>query len=220
MNLLSKLKGYFADDNGTWLKIYIPGVDLQEKILKKEIQHLEIRFDDGRHISNEQRKKIYATVKDICEYTGYLPEEQKEWLKYLHIARTGCDYFSLSNCSMDTAREYINTIIDYCLENGIQLQDSIINRTDDINHTLYKCIKTKTCCICGKKADIHHCEGSRIGMGGNRRRVDHKERYLIALCRIHHNKCHDDEFRFMKEHHVYGIKISDMEGIEVIEDEA
>ena len=54
-------------------------------------------------------------VRDISEYTGYLPEEQKEWLKYLHIERTGCQYFSLSTCSITTAREYINTILDLSL---------------------------------------------------------------------------------------------------------
>ncbi|MFQ9151616.1 MAG: putative HNHc nuclease [Blautia sp.] len=56
------------------------------------------------NISIEQRKKAYATIRDISDYTGYLPEVQKEWLKYLHIANTGCRYFSLSDCSMDTAR--------------------------------------------------------------------------------------------------------------------
>ena len=37
------------------------------------------------------------TIRDISDYTGYLPEVQKEWLKYLHIAKTGCEYFLLSD---------------------------------------------------------------------------------------------------------------------------
>lgn len=133
--------------------ISVPIKGLGEVLSKKKIKDAEIRLDDGRHISADQRKKAYATIRDIASYTGYLPEEQKEWLKYLHIVKTGCGYFSLADCSMDTAREFINTILEYAVENGIPLTDNAVERTDDINRYLYFCIKHKKCAICGRDGE-------------------------------------------------------------------
>lgn len=110
MNAFVRIEKYKDTDKGTDLIISVPIKGLGEVLSKKKIKDAEIRLDDGRHISAEQRKKAYATIRDIASYTGYLPEEQKEWLKYLHIVKTGCGYFSLADCSMDTAREFINTI--------------------------------------------------------------------------------------------------------------
>ena len=87
--------------DGTDLLITIPQKKLGSLFMRKGIRNAEIRFDDGRHISVEQRKKAYATIRDIADWTGYLPEEMKEILKYQHMIKTGDEYFSLSNCSMD-----------------------------------------------------------------------------------------------------------------------
>jgi hypothetical protein len=207
---LAKLTGYRIDQDGTELRMFIPNVNLQEPIEAKKMRNAGVWLDDGRHISAEQRKKAYATIADISLYTGYLPEEAKEWLKYLHIARTGCNYFSLSTCSMDTAREFINTLMEFTLEHGVILEDLGVNRTDDVSKYLYYCIKHRKCAVCGREnSDIHHCEGSRVGMGNNRNRVDNSNRLLISLCREHHTICHSDELRFFKENHVYGIVYND-----------
>ena len=37
-----------------------------------------MRIDDGRRISSDQRKKIYALIKDIADHTGHHPEYLKE----------------------------------------------------------------------------------------------------------------------------------------------
>ena len=76
-----------------------------------------MRYDDGRHISAEQRKKIYATIADIASYTGNAPEMEKALQKFFYIERYGAEYFSLSNCSVSEAREFINYLIDFCFEN-------------------------------------------------------------------------------------------------------
>lgn len=207
---LAKLTGYRIYQDGTELKVFIPNVNLQEPIESKKMRSAGIWLDDGRHISAEQRKKTYATIADISRYTGYLPEEAKEWLKYIHIARTGCSYFSLSTCSMDTAREFINTLMEFALEHGVILEDLGVNRTDDVSKYLYYCIKHRKCAVCGQSnGDIHHCEGSRVGMGNNRNKVVNTKRKLICLCREHHTICHNDEFSFMEKNHVYGIECND-----------
>ena len=146
-----KIKGYRYGDSGTELLVTVPGRQMGAVLEGKRIRRAELRLDDGRSISAEQRKKAYATIRDISEYTGYLPEEQKEWLKYLHICRTGSRYFHLSDCSMDTAREFINTMLDYALENGIPLSENAVDRTDDIDRYLYACLVHKKCAVCGRK---------------------------------------------------------------------
>lgn len=208
MHTVVDLNKFKETQHGTDIMITVPGLRIGNMLQEKHIQKAEIRFDDGRHISVEQRKKAYAIIKDISDYTGYLPEEQKEWLKYLHICRTGDDYFSLSNCSMDTAREFINTILEYAIEQGIPLSDNAIERTDDIGRYLYFCIKTRKCAICGKPGEIHHED--TIGMGNDRRKADDSSYRKICLCRYHHSIAHQKGVEdFQKMYKVYGIIVKE-----------
>lgn len=203
----AKITGYKPTQEGTYLQVFIPDRNLMEPIVEKQIRTCTIWLDDGRHISAAQRKKAYATIADISAFTGYLAEEAKEWLKYLYIIRTGGKYFSLSSCSMDTAREFINVILDYALEMGIPLMDFAGNRTDDIGHYLYACLKFKKCAICGREGEIHHVDA--IGMGNDRRYVDDSEHRKICLCRKHHIRAHAIGMTaFEDKYHVYGIKFT------------
>lgn len=209
MHKLINLLKYKESENGSYLTVFIPDCFIKEILEKKKITQAEIRFDDGRSISAEQRRKAYATIRDISDYTGYMPEEQKEWLKYLHIERTGCDHFSLSNCTMDTAREFINTILEYALEMGIPLSEEGINRADDIGKYLYFCIKHKKCAICGKNGEIHHEDA--IGMGNDRKVIDDSNHKKICLCRGHHTIAHQMGVdRFQKMYKVYGIVVKEI----------
>lgn len=204
MRTYAEMRQVRETDSGTDILIHIPDKHLERMLIEKHIRDAEIRFNDGRHITADQRKKAYATIRDIADWSGYPPEEAKEWLKYLHISNTGDDYFSLSGCSMDTAREFINTILDYAIEEGIPLSDLGIERADDVDHYLYACIKSKKCCVCGRSGEVHHVD--RIGMGNDRRKVDDRNYKKMCLCRAHHTMCHDmGQTRFNQMHHVYGI---------------
>ncbi|MDB2011718.1 putative HNHc nuclease [[Clostridium] symbiosum] len=204
MNYFTDITGYRAAGEGVDLLVHLPQ-DIRYLIKRQNIRHAEVILDDGRHISIDQRKKIYATLRDISEYIGDPPEATKEWMKYGYIERTGSDYFSLSNCSMTTAREFINFLMDVCLQSGIILTESGLKRTDDINAYLIQCIRHKRCCICGRPADIHHVDA--IGMGNDRRNFDDSENDIIALCREHHTQAHSlGNVRFMERYKVYGIK--------------
>ena len=208
MHEVVTLDKYREVDNGTEIIIRIPDKKIGEFLSQKCIKKAEMRFDDGRIISIEQRKKAYATIRDIADYTGYLPEEQKEWLKYLYIQKTGDDYISLSDCSMDQAREFINVILEYAIESGIQLSEQAINRTDDIGKYLYFCIKHKKCSICGQDGEIHHEDA--IGMGNDRKTIDDSNYKKICLCRKHHTIAHQMGVeRFTKMYKVYGIIVKE-----------
>lgn len=209
MHAIVKINQYRERKDGTDLVVSVPDLKLGDMFQRKKIRNAEIRFDDGRHISAEQRKKAYATIRDISDWTGYLPEEMKEILKYQHMMRTGDAYFSLSNCSMDTAREFINTILEFALENGIPLSDNAIERTDDIGRYLYYCLLHKKCAICGKDGEIHHEDA--IGMGNDRTKVDDSSYKKICLCREHHTLAHSlGVIRFREMYKVYGIVVKDL----------
>ena len=202
----AKLKAYKVTQDGTELKIFVPNRNLQNEIIDGRVRTCEIRLEDNRKISYEQRKKAYACIADISKYTGYQPEQAKELMKYLYIIRTGGEYFSLSNCSMETAKEFINVLLDYIIENGIQMDESGVDRSEDIDHYLWKCLEQRVCAVCGKHfSDRHHISGSRIGMGNNRNKISNAGRKMICLCREHHNICHKDEVGFFKRYHIYGV---------------
>ena len=201
----AKLKAYKVTQDGTELKIFVPNRNLQNEIIDGRVRTCEIRLEDNRKISYEQRKKAYACIADISKYTGYQPEQAKELMKYLYIIRTGGEYFSLSNCSMETAKEFINVLLDYIIENGIQMDESGVDRSEDIDHYLWKCLRERKCCVCGRIADLHHVKA--IGRGSNRKHFDHSNLMKMALCRNHHTESHNiGQKEFMKKYKVYGIK--------------
>ena len=208
MYAIATLNQYRETEKGTEILITVPEKNIGEILVDKHIKKAEIRFDDGRSISAEQRKMAYATIRDIADYTGYLPEEQKEWLKYLYIAKTGGNYLSLSDCTMDEAREFINVILEYAVENGVQLTEQAIKRTEDIGKYLYFCIKHRKCAVCGLQGEIHHEDA--IGMGNDRRTLDDRKHKKICLCRTHHTIAHQMGVdRFQKAYKIYGIKVED-----------
>lgn len=177
---------------------------LYEYIMSKRVRDAEIRLDDGRRITALQRRKAYATIRDIALHTGYMPEEAKEVMKYHYIVKTGRDYFSFADCSIETARIFINVLIDYALREGIQVHGNLIDNTDDIHAYLACCIVHKKCCICGQAGEIHHED--TIGMGADRTETDDSEKKIICLCRKHHTMAHSlGKERFFKMYHVYGI---------------
>lgn len=178
-------------------------LDTKDAAIKRQ-QSITLYLDDDKEITGQQRKKIYATLRDIALYTGYLPDEIKQIMKYEHVIRTGCKLFSLADCSMDTAREFINTLIDFCLQYGVPVQDTMLSRTDDVGTYLHQCLKHRKCCICGRPGEIHHWDA--IGMGKDRRTYDDSQNRKMCLCRTHHTIAHQKGVvDFQNSYHVYGI---------------
>lgn len=64
MHALAEIVKSVEKDGDTWLVVRLPKSRLKEEIDSKIITNTEMRFDDGRHISNLQRKKAYATIRD------------------------------------------------------------------------------------------------------------------------------------------------------------
>lgn len=199
------IKGYLSAYDGETLTIVAPFPD--GYILdKRQITECEIILDDGRHISADQRKKIYATFNDISMWTGNTSEEIKAHMKYEFIARYGYPYFSLSNTDMTTAREFLQFLIEFCVENDIACSDNLINRAPDIARYIYCCLINKKCCICGKKTVLHHVD--HVGSGRNRKEINHIGMRAEPLCPIHHTEVHNmAQSEFDSKYKIFGIKI-------------
>lgn len=177
---------------------------------KRHIDTVEIIITDGRHISADQRKKIYATIRDIALYTGHEVEELKSIFKADYIAKTGESWFSLANVDMTTANAFLQHLIDFCLTWGISTNESYRDRSPDVNRYLYMCLATRTCSICGKKADVHHSGEDRVGMGRNRLKISHLGLMAVALCRVHHTEIHTmPEAEFFAKYHIWPIKLDE-----------
>ncbi|WP_077369696.1 putative HNHc nuclease [Anaerosalibacter sp. Marseille-P3206] len=207
MQYFSQIKGIRETEKGTDLIVHVPGEQIQKEIVRYRngsVINSEIRIDDNRTITADQRKKIYATIKDIANYLGDWPEYYKEFLKFNFCMEKGIDYFSLSDCSIEVARDFITYLIDFILANDIPLTDEALKRTDDIDRYLWSCIKYKRCAICGRKGETHHWDA--IGMGNDRRTLDDSLKRKIQLCRIHHTEIRKiGKESFGKKYHVYGV---------------
>lgn len=167
----------------------------------------EIIFDDNRRLSSLQRKKAHALLADFARWSGDDPEYVKLWLKYYFIADTGNEYFSLSDCSVTTARLFINYLIEFAFKWNIPFRQKGMALQDDINKYLWLCIKYRKCAICGKYGEIHHIQA--VGAGRDRKHIDHSHHDLICLCREHHNEAHQLGVNtFKQKYQVDGIKLS------------
>lgn len=190
MHEYAEIKGYRELENGTELKVFVPK-DIREYLKKYQKGgkvESELRLDDPRYISSRQRKAIYATVNDISDWYGEVPEYLKELLKAYYMIEQDRKYFSLSNCSVTEARKFLDYLIEFALKHDISLSESGLERTDNIDRYLYMCLKHRKCAICGNKGELHHID--TIGMGNDRRTLDDSKHRKISLCRTHHTEAH------------------------------
>lgn len=210
--------GFIVDllkDGTAIIRAQIPNI---EQALRRGFLKVEIILWDGRRISPEQRRKCYALLGEIAEYTDGIRtaetvDEQKRLLKMEFMLRrmeaTERRMFSLSDCDMSTAREFITYLIDFIIANDIPTRAPLIENCDDIAAYMYACTYHRKCAVCGKVADIHHCEGSRIGAGVDRTKVHQLGREVLPLCRVHHTECHSDEAGFIKKYHLQKVKLDE-----------
>lgn len=203
-------------DGTAVIKAKIPNI---EQALRRGFLKVEIILWDGRRISPEQRRKCYALLGEIAEYTDGIRtaetvDEQKRLLKMEFMLRrmeaTERRMFSLSDCDMSTAREFITYLIDFIIANDIPTRARLIDNCDDIAAYMYACTMHRKCAVCGKAADIHHCEGSRIGAGVDREKVHQLGREVLPLCRVHHTELHAmPESEFMKKYHLQKVRLDE-----------
>jgi hypothetical protein len=184
--------------------------DAQGWCLDHEAREAEVRLDDGRSITALQRRKIYATIRDIAEWMGDTPDAVKVYFKWSFCGDEEHEDFSLSDVDRETAREFLTYLIDFCIQHGVPCSDPLWDRCEDVERYIYACIMTRTCCITGKKnAQIHHVD--RIGMGRNRDTIVQIGMLVIPLAADIHTMLHysGGEEEFYKKHHVAPIALTE-----------
>ncbi|MEQ7071807.1 putative HNHc nuclease [Enterococcus avium] len=170
----------------------------------------ELFIKDPRGFTPQQRRFVFALMQDIYIYTGEPLESLKDVFYWQFRYFTGKD-ISLSNESENTVDEVSTLselILDFIFENNIPFREGYEIPPQNTQYYFYKCVTTRTCCICGKKnADIDHFDKAL----GRRKRseVDHTEFNFAALCRTHHQEKHQIGItEFKNKHHVIGVKLN------------
>lgn len=202
----NRAAGQIVDYDGQYLTIKVK-YDNRDFILDHNVRTVEVRINDGICISAEQRKKIYATFKDIANHTGYKPEDVKDLFKVRFCRAAELEDFSLSDCEMTVATAFITYLLDFCIEHGVELSEPVTARCDDLEKIMYSCLIHKKCCICGAKADLHHYDA--IGMGADRETMHHRGHRVMALCRGHHEEFHKHSDGFCERYHVVPVMITE-----------
>lgn len=152
---------------------------------------VEIRKVDNRHITDQQRKFIFALCNDIGYYMG----ESTEWVRMLvqtyNAKLREIEVESLSTCSVAYANGLIDTIINFCIDQHIPLEGNTIKEYQYHfdEKQAYAMALQRYCVICGQRADIHHVD--HIGTKGNRNKISHLGMRALPLCRVHHMEAHN-----------------------------
>lgn len=202
------LQAYITDvAPGEGVSLFAPFPDTY-LIEKRQITEGELILDDGRTISADQRRKIYATLRDISLYTGDTAEYLKDFFKAEYVAETGGEWFSLKDVDVTTANMFLELLIEWCIRWDIPCQGNMIDRSPDVSRYLYRCLVYKRCAICGGKAELHHVDA--VGAGRNRKEILHLGMRALPLCRNHHIEIHAmGRDSFFDKYHVYGIRLDE-----------
>jgi len=171
-------------------------------------------FNDGRKISGKQRKMAYILLNLICKHHGYdkfAAQELRETLKIDYIKKSNSKWFSLSDCNMTEANNYIKYLIYFSVETGIELPVTLV-KDEHTSAFIYACLMNRKCVISGEpNADIHHCSG-KVGAGRNRRKVDNRNSEFLPLSRKYHQEAHTiGDNAFFEKYKLYGMKLNEQD---------
>ena len=186
---------------------------------KRQIKTVGVYFDDGRHMSTDQRKKIFALVNDIAAWQADDPEAIRALLTGLFCEYTQgtsfpVDYFSLSPKSpkyadMTTAKWFIEYIIHFCIHWDVPTRRPLFEYTSEQGRLMYSFVLMRKCAIGGKLgAEIHHVDA--VGMGYNRNEIIHVGMRVLPLLHEYHQEAHTiGRERFLEKYHLTPIKIDE-----------
>lgn len=158
-------------------------------------EEVRLLWQDAEEISGDQRRKIFAIIGEIADWSAHDPEylrknltkdflmanREKLWLTILSLASGG-------GCDKGTASLFIDFLIDFCLENNVPTSRPLQEYADDLEKYTYGALLHKRCLICGKKADLHHVD--QVSMGYSRNTKPQIGALVMPLCREHHSEYH------------------------------
>lgn len=205
------IKGRIKEVYEDGTAVIIAPIDVQ-RMVHRQTKECYVDYIDSRPLSDRQRRMCYALINAIAEWSGSSPAEIKESFKIEfwseHINTLADKVFSLANAPMSLVAEFQKFLINFILSNDVPLKFSLLDYVDDIRDYVYQCLIHKKCCICGKRADLHHIDA--VGMGNDRTNVEHLGREVMSLCRVHHGEYHQvGKSEFIGKYHLTGGVIAD-----------
>lgn len=205
---------YQRDNDGTY-SVVATGVELEQShidLLENGYSLIaEVEVPDNKKLSIEQRKKIFALCRDIELHWGEPVESlRKRFQSELEIMN-GYDEISLRDCSMRVARELIELIIAFMFHHQIPMRVETSKLLSGDKSMLYWATVNRNCVLCGESnADLAHHYA--IGRGANRKKMQHYDYEVLALCRRHHQEQHNIGVKSFDEKYILQdswIKVDD-----------
>lgn len=193
----------------------VSGIDWRE-VNAKATGRAVLYIEERDKITDDQRKLLFALWRDYESYTGVPLDAVESWFKYQYMLYADLDRLpSVSRGAMSKhlATDFITFTLEYYLNNGIPFMQADWYKGADVARVCYAMLVKRICFICGKEhSDIHHLNGSTIGMGNDREKVSHIGRRVVCLCREDHGKIHQGgELAFFRKHHIVPIKLTEKE---------
>ena len=165
-------------------------------------------WQDSRNRTAEQNRKAWALMTEIADFQGQEKEAtyREQALaftdKFLEILQGRL--FHLSTATVSEASAFITMLVEIIVENGIPTKEPLYQMCEDVEKYVYACLMNKKCCVCGKKADLHHVD--QVGMGYNRDTKPQLGARVLPLCRVHHNEYHTlGKTEFESRYHVVPV---------------
>lgn len=184
---------YQSNNDGTY-NVIVENVKIPHKNLD-DLQRgvgteIDVNFIDPNDISHKQRKLIFALLNDIEDWNGDPVEYRRHLLTREFMAKNDMENFSLSNCSMTEAREFIELILTFIFRYDVPIKFETSDLMKEDKDFIYMCVMKRKCVICGKPhAELAHYHA--VGSGRNRRTIDHKDNKILPLCHKHHQLQHN-----------------------------
>lgn len=204
MPSLSKRNGTYVLTNYKLSQIN----DMYLECDSNNILEVDVKLVDKRHITDQQRKFIFALCNEISYYTGQESEYVRLLMQQYNANLRGIEVESVATCDMTYANGLIDTIIGFCIDHEIPLSGEVIqdNKYRFNEKQVYMMCLKRICVICGARADIHHVD--HVGRGYNRHKISHIGKRVLPLCRIHHTEVHSvGEEKFIEMYHLTPIGV-------------
>lgn len=113
-------------------------------------------MQDIDKITEDQRKKAYALMKDFANEYGDTPENVKQMFKVLYNETIGGE-ISLSDCTRQEANDFIELILGQARELGYSFGFTEQTEGDSISRAL---LAQKLCFVCQQPGDVYsHRDG-------------------------------------------------------------
>lgn len=213
--MMERSRAYrFFHDKEEWIAIKLVeslNLDHIETVSgSKDEFYIDWELADRRKMRVRQRRLFFALINDIVQWS-VMPQEYVKDMFYLqYSAYTGKEISLADNSktSVSDVNTLIDLVIDFMFEWNVPFKEGYKQLPREEQYFIYQCCRHRRCLVCGDYADIHHLD--TVGMGVDRKKVDHTQKHVMPLCRTHHENYHQlGAKKFSELYHVPvdGIKL-------------